>query len=189
MPRACRRQQIWLGSHSPAEAAARAYDAALLCLKESEAAVDLNFSLCLPFDLPPAAMSPKAIQRMAATAALGQHLLRDDDGDTTPPWSSNSSTSDVSSPESSVSSESELANYFNDDGVLSFNESKVMMNAASSLVQQQQHACEVAAACVRAPNAYYKQGHLRHFASRLTSLPVKIDGSAIYGRKFQLDAR
>ena len=74
--RARRRQRIWLGSHSPAEAAAHAYDAALLCLKESAAAVDLNFPLCLPFDLPPAAMSPKAIQRVAAAATLGQHLLR-----------------------------------------------------------------------------------------------------------------
>ena len=63
----------------------------------------------------------------------------DDDGDTTPAWSSNSPTSDVSSPESTVSRERALAYYFDGDGVLSFDESKVMMNAASSLVQQ--HAC------------------------------------------------
>ncbi|XP_066333571.1 ethylene-responsive transcription factor ERF014-like [Miscanthus floridulus] len=119
--------QIWLGSHSPTEAAVHAYDAALLCLKESAAAVDLNFLLRLPFDLPPAKNNGSACS--------------DDDSDTTPPWSSNSPTSDVSSPESTVSSESELAYYFDGDGVLSFDESKVMMNAASSLVQQQQHAC------------------------------------------------
>jgi len=77
-------------------------------------------------------------------SGLGRELgsaCSDDDGDTTPAWSSNLPTSDVSSPESTVSSESALAYYFDGDGVLSFDESKVMMNAASSLVQQQQHAC------------------------------------------------
>ncbi|KAJ4753223.1 Ethylene-responsive transcription factor ERF012 [Rhynchospora pubera] len=61
--------RIWLGSYSTPEAAARAYDAALLCLKGSSA--NLNFPSAIPFHLLPqnTVMSPKSIQRVAAAAA------------------------------------------------------------------------------------------------------------------------
>ncbi|TKY56178.1 regulation of transcription [Spatholobus suberectus] len=60
--------RIWLGSYSTAEAAARAYDAALLCLKGSSA--NLNFPLSSSHYIPQdTVMSPKSIQRVAAAAA------------------------------------------------------------------------------------------------------------------------
>ncbi|WOK97688.1 hypothetical protein Cni_G06396 [Canna indica] len=59
--------RIWLGSYSTPEAAARAYDAALLCLKGSSAS--FNFPAALPHPITATVMSPKSIQRVAAAAA------------------------------------------------------------------------------------------------------------------------
>ncbi|CAH9083679.1 unnamed protein product [Cuscuta epithymum] len=66
--------RIWLGSHSSPESAARAYDAALLCLRGAAASATLNFPLRLAsYYIPPsdAVLSPKSIQRIAAAAAAG----------------------------------------------------------------------------------------------------------------------
>ncbi|XP_022766352.1 ethylene-responsive transcription factor ERF014-like [Durio zibethinus] len=91
--------RIWLGSYSTPEAAARAYDAALLCLKGSSA--NLNFPITSSQYIPDTIMSPKSIQRVAAAAANSFV-----DNATTPPISPpppSTSSSSVSSPSMSSS--------------------------------------------------------------------------------------
>ncbi|WCJ44621.1 Integrase-type DNA-binding superfamily protein [Euphorbia peplus] len=88
--------RIWLGSYSTPEAAARAYDAALLCLKGSSA--NLNFPITSSHYIPDTVMSPKSIQRVAAAAANSFNDNAASPATTmTPPTPSLSSSSSVPS--------------------------------------------------------------------------------------------
>ncbi|XVE55364.1 hypothetical protein DITRI_Ditri03aG0152700 [Diplodiscus trichospermus] len=100
--------RIWLGSYSTPEAAARAYDAALLCLKGSSA--NLNFPITSSHYIPDTIMSPKSIQRVAAAAANSFV-----DNATTPPISPSPPSTSSSSPVSSPSMSSSPSDQVDDD--------------------------------------------------------------------------
>ncbi|KAG5525023.1 hypothetical protein RHGRI_031643 [Rhododendron griersonianum] len=89
--------RIWLGSYSTPEAAARAYDAALLCLKGNS--VNLNFpassvSHYQRHSPDNTTLSPKSIQRVAAAAA--NKFNDNQTTTTTPPQSFTTTSSSVS---------------------------------------------------------------------------------------------
>ncbi|MQM02764.1 hypothetical protein Taro_035534 [Colocasia esculenta] len=68
------RERIWLGSHDTAEEAARAYDAAVFCLRGPGAT--FNFPHCLPRDIPVAPcggrLTSEQIREVAARHAVGE---------------------------------------------------------------------------------------------------------------------
>ncbi|KAL5076622.1 hypothetical protein RYX36_015606 [Vicia faba] len=102
--------RIWLGSYSTPEAAARAYDAALLCLKGSSSASNLNFPLTTSHCIVPQDMSPKSIQRVAAAAANNLNLNLNVNNTNSPSSSSSMASSSSSSDEVSIISSFDQAN-------------------------------------------------------------------------------
>ncbi|CAL0327406.1 unnamed protein product [Lupinus luteus] len=124
--------RIWLGSYATAEAAARAYDAALLCLKGSSA--NFNFPLtCSKHYIPQdTVMSPKSIQRVAAAAANSFIHENDiiDNAPLSPDLVASTSSSSVSSP----SMASSTLDQINDDvSLMSFFEYDQQGNESMAL--------------------------------------------------------
>ncbi|PSS19923.1 Ethylene-responsive transcription factor [Actinidia chinensis var. chinensis] len=101
--------RIWLGSYSTPEAAARAYDAALLCLRGN--LVNLNFPTSSHYNHLPCdtILSPKSIQRVAAAAANNSTSTPPPSPPLPPPSSSISSPSFSYSPSNHIGDDVDIS--------------------------------------------------------------------------------
>lgn len=113
------RTRIWLGSFSTAEMAARAYDAAVVCLK-GPSAPELNFPNSLP-NFIPEVRSPKDIQAAAPTQTQSLNDVQDELAD------------ELTSMISSASSEQDSNNMaFGEDAIAAFQEQPNSSPSSSS---------------------------------------------------------
>ncbi|XP_024528032.1 ethylene-responsive transcription factor ERF017-like [Selaginella moellendorffii] len=132
-----KRSRIWLGSYATAEVAARAYDAALMCLRGPSA--QFNFPDAVPADLPyNPQCSPAFVQKAAAAAAAQAAAALGSSGSSSDHEEVSNSSSSVPSFETcspSTSSCGNVSSSFSSDEEVS--NAKEEQESGKSEIQQQ----------------------------------------------------